>query len=58
MTAWDTTTNKTYDSKFAARIARKIGVTDDTIWRWCAEGYKMKQHGNYIVFLDSETLQK
>ena len=56
MTAIDINTNKSYDSKFATRIARKIGVTEDTIYRWMESGYKIKQSGNYLVYLDSETL--
>lgn len=56
MTAIDINTNKSYDSKFATRIARKIGVTEDTVYRWCAEGLKIKQHNNYLIYLDSETL--
>lgn len=56
MTAWNTITNKSFDSKYAARIARHIGVTEDTIYRWCSENQPIRQYGNYIVFLDSETL--
>jgi hypothetical protein len=56
MTAIDTNTNKSYDSRFACRIAKQIGVTEDTIYRWCSEGIQIKQYKNYLIYLDSKTL--
>lgn len=62
MTAIDTATNKSIDSKYPARIARYIGVKEDTVYDWMKLGIKIKSHlnkktgKNYIVYLDSITL--
>ena len=62
MTAVNTSNNNSVDSKYPARIARYIGVKEDTIYDWMKLGVKVKSHlnkktgVNYIIYLDSNTI--
>lgn len=62
MTAVDTSNNKTIDSRYPARIAKYIGIKEDTIYTWMKQGVEIKHYynketdKNYIVYLNSITL--
>ena len=56
MTAINFTTGKSYASRYVARVCRKIRLPEDTAYRWIKEGKRIKQHGDYILLLDTEIL--
>lgn len=56
MTAIDFTTGKSIASRYVKRVTDKIGMPEDTVYRWIKEGHRIKQHGNYILLLDTEIL--
>jgi hypothetical protein len=56
MTAINITTGKSYASRHVIRVAKKTGIPEDTIYRWIKEGKKVKQHGDYLLLLNTEIL--
>jgi hypothetical protein len=56
MIAININTGKSYESKYAIRIAKATGISEDSIYRWMKKGLVRKLYKDYIYILDSETL--
>jgi len=56
MTAINFTTGKSYASRYVARVCKEIGLPEDTAYRWIKEGKKIKQHGDFIILLNTKIL--
>lgn len=56
MIAIDTNTNKGYYCRSARKMADYLGLHENTVYEWIKKDYKIKQFDNYLIYLDSKSI--